>query len=186
MVDALARAAAALGEPAMARPPARAARFLTASLRDDQGRLVHSWRSGRPGHPAFLDDYASLANALATLHQQQPGEGWLDEATALAERMLADFADPRQGGFFYAADAQEPLIVRKKDLVHNAVPSGNGLAVTALFAPCRVVPPRRLSPGGREHALRLHGHPGASPHGHRPTAPRAGDGVGPPSVVSHP
>ena len=133
MVDALARAAAALGEPRYGQAAARAARFLTASLRDDQGRLVHSWRSGRPGHPAFLDDYASLANALATLHQQQPGEGWLDEATALAERMLADFADPRQGGFFYAADAQEPLIVRKKDLVDNAVPSGNGLAVTALL-----------------------------------------------------
>jgi hypothetical protein len=133
MVDALARAGAALGEPRYAAAAARAAGFLLDTLRDGQGRAVHSWRAGRPGHPAFLDDYASLANALITLHQHQPQPRWLDEAVRLADLMLLDFADPRQGGFFYTADDQEPLIVRKKDLVDNAVPSGNGLAVTALL-----------------------------------------------------
>ncbi len=132
MVDALARAAAALGEPRYGAAAARTADFLLDALRDAQGRLVHSWRGGRPGHAAFLDDYASLANALATLHQQEPQRRWLDEAVRLADLMLAHFADP-QGGFFYTAADEEPLIVRKKDLVDNAVPSGNGLAVTALL-----------------------------------------------------
>ena len=132
MIDALARAAAVLDEPRYGDAAAKAANFLLAALRDPSGGLRRSWRNGRPGGPAFLDDYASLANALTTLHQQQPQKRWLDEAVALADAILARFADPR-GGFFYTPDDHEPLIVRKKDLVDNSTPSGNGLAIVLLL-----------------------------------------------------
>ncbi len=132
MIDALARAAAVLDEPRYGDAAAKAADFLLAALRDSSGGLRRSWRSGRPGGPAFLDDYASLANALTTLHQQQREQRWLDEAVGLADAILARFADAR-GGFFYTPNDHEPLIVRKKDLVDNSTPSGNGLAVAVLL-----------------------------------------------------
>ena len=55
--------------------------------------------------------------------------------SALADEILARFADRQHGGFFYTAADHEPLIVRKKDVIDNPVPSGNGLAAT-LF--CRL------------------------------------------------
>ena len=112
---------------------ARAADFLLDALRDGQGRSVHSWRAGRPGHAAFLDDYASLANALARSTSSSPSGVGSTRPCDWPTSCWRSFADPRQGGFFYTADDQEPLIVRKKDLVDNSVPSGNGLAVTALL-----------------------------------------------------
>ena len=84
--------------------------------------------AARPSHQAFLDGYASLANALVTLYEHQPDRRWLDAAVALADAILARFADPQGGGFFYVAQDDEALIVRKKDLVDNSAPSGNGLA----------------------------------------------------------
>jgi hypothetical protein len=133
MIDALARAGTAMHEPCYSNAAVKAADFLLQSLRDEHGRLRHSWRDGRAGCPAFLDDYASLANALVTLYQQAADVRWLDTARGLADTIQEHFADPQRGGFFYTADDHEPLIVRKKDLVDNAVPSGNGLAVTLLL-----------------------------------------------------
>jgi uncharacterized protein YyaL (SSP411 family) len=133
LIDALARAGTALNEPRYAIAAAAAADFLLGRLRDKNGRLLHSWRNGRAAHAACLDDYASLANALVTLYEQQPDARWLDEAIRLADAILAHFADPQKGGFFYTADDSEPLIVRKKDLVDNSAPSGNGLAVMVLL-----------------------------------------------------
>ena len=133
MIDALARAGTALHEPCYSNAAVKAADFLLQSLSDDRGRLRHSWRNGLTGCPAFLDDYASLANALVTLYQQNADGRWLDAAKKLADTLQEHFADSQHGGFFYTADDHEPLIVRKKDLVDNAVPSGNGLAVTLLL-----------------------------------------------------
>ena len=131
--------------------------------------MRRSWRNGRPGGPAFLDDYASLANALTTLHQQQPQRRWLDEAVSLADTILARFAD-RRGGFFYTPDDHEPLIVRKKDLVDNSTPSGNGLAVVASPAAGRSMRPRRLSPGCPCGPPRLPRRLAAVPRGRRTVA----------------
>jgi uncharacterized protein YyaL (SSP411 family) len=133
MIDVLARAAAALNEPRWGHAAVKAADFLLQALGDGSGRLRHSWRRGRASGPAFLDDYASLGNALVTLSRQHAEPRWHDEAVRLADVILEQFAAPRAGGFFYTAAESEPLLVRKKDLVDNSAPSGNGLAVTFLL-----------------------------------------------------
>ena len=73
-----------------------------------------------------------LANALATLHETQPGGQWLDEAVCMADTILYQFADPATGGFFYTPADHEPLVGRMKDLFDSSTPSGTGLAVTVL------------------------------------------------------
>ena len=104
MIDAMARAGAALDEPRYRAAAAAAADFLLAELRDGEGRLLHCWRGGEARHKAFLDDHASLCNALITLYETTlpspsgrgaGGEGrrWLDEAVRLADAMLALFQD---------------------------------------------------------------------------------------------
>ncbi|MEN6494987.1 MAG: thioredoxin domain-containing protein [Thermoguttaceae bacterium] len=132
MIDAMAQAGAALGEPRYVEAAAAAARFLLDALRRD-GRLLHTWRHGEARVEAFLDDYASLAKALLTLYEARFEEHWIDEAVDLADGILRDFADHEEGGFFYTAGDQPMLIARKKDMLDSSLPSGGGLATMVLL-----------------------------------------------------
>jgi aryl-alcohol dehydrogenase-like predicted oxidoreductase len=53
-------------------------------------------------------------------------------AARLAERMLADFADATQGGFFTTATGHEALIMRSREGPDGATPSGNAVAASVL------------------------------------------------------
>ena len=133
MIDAMARAGAVLDEPRYRAAAATAADFLLTHLRDQRGRLLHCWRAGQARHEAFLDDHASLCNALLTLYETQSDRRRLDEASGLADAMLTGFADADAGGFFYTSSHHEPLIARKKDLWDTPVPSSTGLAAAAFL-----------------------------------------------------
>ncbi|HEX5447424.1 MAG TPA: thioredoxin domain-containing protein [Pirellulales bacterium] len=132
MIDSLAYAAGALGEPRYLAAARQAADFLWNRLRAD-GRLLHTWRKGQAKLSAYLDDYACLANAFITLYENSLEERWIDAAVQLADVVLAQFADRQSGGFHYTADDHEPLIARQKDVQDGATPSGNSMAVTFLL-----------------------------------------------------
>jgi len=133
MIDTLARASTVLDDGQRFLTAARrAARFILAEMRRADGRLLHSWRLGRARFDAYLDDYAALIQSLVTLYEADFDEHWIDEAVALSDLLLARFADPQLGGFFFTADDHERLITRPVDLFDSSVPSGNALAATAL------------------------------------------------------
>jgi len=133
MIEALARAGAALGEPRYVEAAAAASRFLLSHLRDERGRLLHCWRQGRARHRAFLEDYAGLANALVALYEADFDARWIDEAIGLADAILARFAARESGAFYFADEDHPSLIARKMDMLDSSVPSGGGLATTALL-----------------------------------------------------
>ena len=56
------------------------------------------WRQGMAKLDAYLDDYASLANALVSLYEANFDERWIDEAVRLMDIVLDKFADPAGGG----------------------------------------------------------------------------------------
>jgi len=144
-IEALAQAGKLLGEPRYIEAAQRAAQFMLAELRTPEGGLWHTWRRGKAGIPGLLDDYAALANGLIALHEATGEVRWLDEAAALADQILARFADPARGGFFLAEADRPGLLVRKKDMLDSATPSGGGLATAALL--------RLGKQPGREHYL---------------------------------
>ena len=63
---------------------------------------------------------------------------YLDAALGLAQRMLDQFWDSANGGFFYTSNDHETLIARNKETHDNATPSGNSLAATALLKLARL------------------------------------------------
>ncbi len=132
MLEAMARAGAVLDEPRYVEAAAKAAHFLLSDLRNEKGRLLHTWRNGQAKIDAYLDDYASLAGGLLSLYEATFEEHYLDEAIGLMEVVLDKFSDREGNGFFYTAEDQETLIVRSKDFTDNAVPGGNSLAATVL------------------------------------------------------
>lgn len=132
MIDAMAAAAGALGEPRYLAAAQKAADFILTKLRKPDGRLLHAYRHGQAKFDGYLDDYACLANALVSLYEADFDARWINEAGALCDVMLERFADKVSGGFFYTADDHEELIARNKDVYDNATPSGTGMALTVL------------------------------------------------------
>src|SRR5205085_11821431 len=74
-----------------------------------------------------------LIEGLVTLYEACGEFRWLDEALALAERMIEEFRDAEGGGFFFTGRSHENLIVRSKDFFDNATPSGNSVAAAVLL-----------------------------------------------------
>ncbi len=110
-----------------------AAEFVLKRLRTSDGRLLRTYRAGTAKLGAYLEDYAFLAHGLLRLHAATGDGRWLKEARALADRMIADFEDRKDGGFFFTADGHESLLARPKDSFDNAIPSGNTVAVLDLL-----------------------------------------------------
>src|SRR5205823_941958 len=131
MIEALCAAGLALDEPRYTDAARAAADFILTQMRRPDGRLLHTWRHGQARLDAYLDDYAGLASALVVLYEACFDERYLEAANELTEKVLALFADPREGGFFYTASDHEQLIARTKEMFDNATPSSNSLAATA-------------------------------------------------------
>ena len=79
------------------------------------------------------------------------GADELDFARELLEVVLAHFADPRAGGFYFTSDDHEPLIHRSKSFSDDATPAGNGVAAFVLQRMGYLLGRAALSRGGGAH-----------------------------------
>jgi uncharacterized protein len=110
----------------------RNAQFVLENLRRD-GLLLRTYKDGQAKLNAYLEDYAFLVDGLLALYQTTGRLRWLEEACVLTERMIEEFWDDVDGGFFYTGKSHEELIVRSKDYLDNATPSGNSVAAEILL-----------------------------------------------------
>ena len=108
-----------------------AAGFLLDAVRTGDG-LFHVHAGGTGYVDGFLEDYAAMGNALISLYESTLDPGWLDEARWCADRALEGFWDDKAGIFYDARTGAESLLVRPRDIMDNATPSGNSLAVELL------------------------------------------------------
>jgi hypothetical protein len=130
MIRVLAEASEVLTEPGYGEAAKRAVQFLLGRLRGPDGRLGRAARGGEARGPAFLDDYAYLADGLVSLYQAS-GEGrWLTWAAELGGIMVEDFG--ADGGFYETATRHEPLIARARFGEDRALPNANAVAARAL------------------------------------------------------
>jgi uncharacterized protein len=131
MIKGLAIAARVLRRPDLADAAAAAVDFIRRTLWRD-GRLLATFKDGRAHLPAYLDDYAFLADALLELMQTRWRSSDLQFARQLTEVLLSQFEDPESGGFFFTAADHEQLIHRSKTFSDDSMPSGNGVAASVL------------------------------------------------------
>jgi uncharacterized protein YyaL (SSP411 family) len=132
MIKGLGLASRVLGRPDLAEAAGTAVDFMRHHLWRD-GRLLATYKDGRAHLPAYLDDYAFLADALLELLQTRWRSSDLDFARQLAEVLLDQFEDKDNGGFFFTAKDHEELIHRSKTFADESVPSGNGVAASMLI-----------------------------------------------------
>jgi uncharacterized protein YyaL (SSP411 family) len=95
-------------------------------------RLLATYKDGRAHLNAYLDDYAFLIDAALELLQAEFSVADLAFARELADVLLEQFEDAREGGFFFTARDHEQLIHRPKPGQDQATPAGNAVAAAAL------------------------------------------------------
>ena len=108
------------------------ARFLLAHLQKD-GLLLRSYKDGEAKLNAYLEDYACLIHGLISLYEATGELTWIESAVSLADKMIEQFWDESAGGFFFTGNRHEQLIVRTKEFMDNATPSGNSIATLSLL-----------------------------------------------------
>ena len=133
MICALADAGAALAQPRYLDAAVACAEFLLGSMRNERGRLLRTYNDGHAKIDAYLEDHAFLLEALLALFEATCQERWLLEARALADELIARFADADRGGFFSTASDAEALIARRKDLEDSPIPAGASSAALGLL-----------------------------------------------------
>ncbi len=133
MIHALAECAGVLDLPDALAAAETAADFILARMRQEDGRLYRSFKDNRARFNAYLEDYAAFIRGLLALYAATFDLRWLAEAQRLVDIMYAEFHDADRGGFFQTGKSHEALVVRRKDFIDNAIPSGNSMAAEVLL-----------------------------------------------------
>jgi uncharacterized protein YyaL (SSP411 family) len=133
MLAAFAEAGAVLERADFVETARRNADFVLREMIDDTGFLLRSWKDGTAKIRGYVEDYANFADGLIELFQTTGEIRWLVAAKDLTGKMIAEFWDAENGGFYFAGNSSENLIVRSKDYFDNAVPSGNSVAADVLL-----------------------------------------------------
>jgi uncharacterized protein len=127
MNTACSKAYAALGEEQYKTLAEQNMQFLLERFEDrESGAFFHTFKK-TVRYPAFLDDYAYIIQALLSLHEISGTSYYLKKASDLAEFVIVNFSEENTGYFFYTHQAQQDVIVRKKEVYDGAVPSGNAI-----------------------------------------------------------
>jgi len=133
MISALAEAGATLPCRDYLDAAVACAEFVQRDLRDEEGRLLRSYKDGEARIGAYLEDHAYLVEALLTLYEATFDSRWFDAARNTADEMVERFGDRERGGFFTTPEDGEQLIARRKDIDDHPIPSGNSSAAYGLL-----------------------------------------------------
>jgi hypothetical protein len=127
MLSAMAEGGAILERPDYLAAARNNAAFLLDNMLTAEGLLLHTAKLN-----AYQEDYACFAHGLLTLYETTGEIRWLTAARDLADKMIEEFWDETEGGFFFTGRSHETLITRPKEFFDNATPSGNSIAAEVL------------------------------------------------------
>jgi hypothetical protein len=141
MLASLAEAAAATGNDQWLEAAVETAKFLSANLRDTNGRWLRTWQGPTTGSAAegqakilaYAADHGAMIDALVRMAEATGQARWLDEACRTADALLELFWDDNGGGVFSTGSDAEELVTRPKELMDNATPGANSLAAVSLL-----------------------------------------------------
>ncbi len=148
MIHALAECGVALGRSDALEAALRAADFVFNTMSQPDGRLFRTWRAAdesadggadddeTTGHAhlnGYLEDYAAMLRACLALYEATFDMRWLAQSSRLAQILFSEFFDTANGAFFQTGAQHEKLVVRRKEFIDNAIPSGNALAAEGLL-----------------------------------------------------
>jgi uncharacterized protein YyaL (SSP411 family) len=137
-IAALAAAGRAFGHQPYVDAAVLALDAVLSRLRTPDNRLLHRYRDGEAGIAGQAEDYAFLVWGLLEVYGATFDPFRLATARALMDRMIEDFWDDENGGFFSATADAADLLVRQKEIFDGAHPSANSAAYLDLLRLARL------------------------------------------------
>lgn len=133
MLGAVARAAAVLGETDFLQAAEANYTFTQKYFWDSKTQtMYHRWRDGERDQVQLLDAYAFQLDGTLHLYEATLQPKYLEQAVAVADRMIELFYDKDHGGFWQGT-GDTGLIMRVKEDYDGAMPSANSVASLALL-----------------------------------------------------
>jgi len=129
MIAAFALGARILNRSEYERAARKATDFILSKMRGENGRLYHRFRDGELAVEAHAGDYAFLIHGLLSLYQTTFDLTFAEEAKMLQEKMIENFWDEKNDGFFSTPNGSVELPVRPKELYDGALPSANSVSL---------------------------------------------------------
>jgi len=133
MIAALAKAADTFERPDWLSAAEEAFHFV--SIRMNSGdRLFHAYRAGEAKAPANASDYANMTKAALALATVTGKSAYIEQARAWVDVLDRHYWAEDLGGYYFAADDTQDLIVRPINAQDDALPNANGVMVSNLMA----------------------------------------------------
>ena len=132
MLTAFADAAFVLKDQNLLQTAVHNAEFLASEMLVED-RLLRSWKDGKAHLNAYLEDYAQVIEGWLAIYQSTGDAAWLEKAGQLMEQQLELFWDSEQNIFYFTSRDHEELLVRHREFMDNATPSGNSVSCLNLL-----------------------------------------------------
>ena len=127
MIRGLADASRIFDEEQLLVDAEKAARFILQELKDEEGRLWHTWKNGKRSVPGFLEDYAFMIDALIGLYEASYSDHWLLEARDLMYTVLGDFERSASGLFYFTSSQHGVWVAKQLETSDNVQPASNSM-----------------------------------------------------------
>jgi uncharacterized protein YyaL (SSP411 family) len=131
MITAFSRGATVLGEAKYLTAARNGATFIWDNMWRDAG-LLRIHKDGESKIPGCLDDYAYFLQALLSLYEASFEIEWIEKARLVADKMIAEFWDVSNAGFYLTGKSQAQLVTNLKNPADEAIPSANAIAELSL------------------------------------------------------
>lgn len=109
------------------------ANFIEKMQLKGDGSLYRNYKNGKSNIEAYLEDYATVADAFISLYEVTLDQKWLKMAKQLTDYSFDHFFDDKSKMFFFTSNSQKGLIARKMDTDDNVIPSSNSITALNLF-----------------------------------------------------
>lgn len=132
MIKSFALAGKIFNEERYKEAATKSANFIIKNLVSSDGKIIRIYRKGKSNISGFLNDYSFFVYGLLELNNLTADNIYFDFAKKLADKMISDFYDERNGGLFFTSVNSETPMLRIKYIADQALPSGNSIAAIDL------------------------------------------------------
>ncbi len=133
MIKGLVQAYRALGDKQYLDNALQVSELIKKKALRPEGALWRSLKGKTGSINAFLDDYAMLIDAWIDLYQVTFDEQWIYLAQELLEYVRAHFFNEDNQLFYYTSILDEPILVRKSEMMDNVIPASNSVMAINIY-----------------------------------------------------
>ncbi|MBF0492602.1 MAG: thioredoxin domain-containing protein [Deltaproteobacteria bacterium] len=98
-----------------------------------EGKLFARYAQNEVKYAGYLDDYAFLIQGLLDFQEASPNPQILQRVVELQQKQKELFWDVTKGAFFFSDGLDESVLLRSKDCMDTALPSGNAVSAFNLL-----------------------------------------------------